>query len=80
MEVWLLWHSHTVGEEDDEKLIGVYSTQQSAEQAQRRPQALLDQEHVRFAEPFETDNRGRAIDHHNAETDQQDGGDEEDLI
>ena len=33
MEVWLLWHTHTVGEEDDEKLIGVYSTQKNAELA-----------------------------------------------
>ena len=40
MEVWLLWHTHTVGEEDDEKLIGVYSTQQNAEQAQRRATKL----------------------------------------
>jgi len=40
MEVWLLWHTHTVGEEDDEKLIGVYSTQQSAELAQRRATQL----------------------------------------
>ena len=40
MEVWLLWHTHTVGEEDDEKLIGVYSTQKKAEQAQRRAAKL----------------------------------------
>jgi homoserine kinase type II len=40
MEVWLLWHTHTVGEEDDEKLIGVYSTQQNAEQAQSRAAGL----------------------------------------
>jgi hypothetical protein len=40
MEVWLLWHTHTVGEEDDEKLIGVYTTQKDAEQAQRRASAL----------------------------------------
>jgi hypothetical protein len=36
MEVWLLWHTHTVGEEDDEKLIGVYSSPDKAAEAQRR--------------------------------------------
>ena len=40
MEVWLLWHTHTVGEEDDEKLIGVYSSPEKAAQAQKRAAQL----------------------------------------
>ena len=36
MEVWLLWHTHSVGDEDDEKLIGVYSSPEKAAEAQRR--------------------------------------------
>jgi hypothetical protein len=40
MEVWLLWHTHTVGEEDDEKLIGVYSSPEKAAQAQARAARL----------------------------------------
>ncbi|HTU26480.1 MAG TPA: hypothetical protein VMF30_13830 [Pirellulales bacterium] len=40
MEVWLLWHTHSVGEEDDEKLVGVYSSRRSAEAARQRMIAL----------------------------------------
>lgn len=40
MEVWLLWHTHNVGDEDDEKLIGVYSSPQRAAEAQRRTSLL----------------------------------------
>lgn len=37
MEVFLLWHVHTTDDgEEDEKLIGVYSTRREAEAAIRR--------------------------------------------
>ena len=37
MEVFLLWHVHELeGGDDDEKLIGVYSTHEKAEQARLR--------------------------------------------
>jgi hypothetical protein len=37
MNVFLLWHVHELpGDEEDEKLIGVYSSLERAEQAQQR--------------------------------------------
>jgi hypothetical protein len=36
MKVYLLWHAHDLDEEVDEKLLGVYSSQQKAENARLR--------------------------------------------
>ena len=36
MEVYLLWHAHDLEEEVDVKLLGVYSSQQNAEEAKLR--------------------------------------------
>jgi len=35
-EVFLLWHTHELGDDDDEKLIGVYRTREDAEAAIKR--------------------------------------------
>jgi hypothetical protein len=58
MKVYLLWHAHDLDEEVDEKLLGVYSSQQKAEDAKLR---LSDQpgfrEHVEGfgIDPYELD-------------------------
>jgi hypothetical protein len=36
MEVYLLWHAHDLDEEADVKLLGVYSSQQKAEDGRQR--------------------------------------------
>jgi homoserine kinase type II len=36
MDVYLLWHAHDLDEEVDVKLLGVYSSQQKAEEARQR--------------------------------------------
>lgn len=38
MNVYLLWHAHDLDEEVDVKLLGVYSTEQMAEEAKGRLQ------------------------------------------
>jgi hypothetical protein len=40
MTVYLLWHVHDLGDEFDEKLLGLYSSQASAEAARERTQSL----------------------------------------
>jgi homoserine kinase type II len=40
MNVFLLWHVHDLGEEEDAKLLGVYSSEQKAEAARQRAVAL----------------------------------------
>jgi hypothetical protein len=36
MKVYLLWHAHDLEEEEDVKLLGVYSSEQKAEEAKTR--------------------------------------------
>lgn len=40
MEVFLLWHVHEVADEEDAKLIGIYSSRDLAAQAQQRAVTL----------------------------------------
>jgi len=41
MNVYLVWHTHHIsGDQDDEKLIGVYSTRRQAESAIDRSRSL----------------------------------------
>jgi homoserine kinase type II len=40
MEVYLLWHAHNLDEEEEVKLLGVYSSEQKAEKARERARSL----------------------------------------
>ena len=48
--------------------------------AKRRPHSLLDQVPERPSRPFHLEDGRGAVDHHDAETDQKHGGDEQDRV
>jgi hypothetical protein len=40
MEVYLLWHTHDLNQDEDSKLLGLYSSEQKAVEARERAIAL----------------------------------------